>query len=77
MCTFIANVVCIFADNKNDSLPIKLGVSKNDPLHQEKVSLMTSLGLPSSGAYMLVRGLHPVSPGLLAFTRVFCMDKGE
>lgn len=62
-------------DNKNDSLPIKLGVSKNDPLHQEKVALLASLGLPAAGAFMLVPGLHPVSPGLLAFTRIFCMDK--
>lgn len=62
-------------DNKNDSLPIKLGVSKNDALNQEKVALLASLGLPASGAFMLVPGLHPVSPGLLAFTRIFCMDK--
>ena len=63
-------------DNKNDSLPIKLGVSKNDPLNQEKVALLASLGLPASGSFMLVPGLHPISPGLLAFTRIFCMDKG-
>ncbi|XP_047499016.1 actin-histidine N-methyltransferase-like isoform X2 [Penaeus chinensis] len=61
--------------NENDSLAIKLGVSKNDPLHDEKVALLTSLGLPSSGSFMLIPGLHPISPGLLAFTRIFCMDK--
>lgn len=65
------------AGNENDSLAIKLGVSKNDPLHDEKVALLTSLGLPSSGSFMLIPGLHPISPGLLAFTRIFCMDKGE
>lgn len=63
--------------NENDSLAIKLGVSKNDPLHDEKVALLTSLGLPSSGSFMLIPGLHPISPGLLAFTRIFCMDKGS
>lgn len=64
-------------DNKNDSLAIKLGVSKNDPLYDEKVTLLSSLGLPSSGSFMLIPGPHPISPGLLAFTRVFSMDKGK
>ncbi|XP_066981550.1 actin-histidine N-methyltransferase [Macrobrachium rosenbergii] len=62
-------------DNTSDSLAIKLGVSKNDPLHDEKVALLSSLSLPSSGTFMLIPGPHPVSPGLLAFTRIFCMDK--
>ncbi|XP_071536585.1 actin-histidine N-methyltransferase-like isoform X2 [Panulirus ornatus] len=67
----------VFKENKNDSLAIKLGVSKNDALHDEKVALLSSLGLPSSGSFMLIPGPHPISPGLLAFTRVFCMDKAS
>ncbi|XP_042242386.1 actin-histidine N-methyltransferase-like isoform X2 [Homarus americanus] len=67
----------VYRDNKNDSLAIKLGVSKDDPLHDEKVALLSSLGLPSAGSFMLIPGQHPVSPGLLAFIRVFCMDKAS
>ncbi|KAG7157689.1 actin-histidine N-methyltransferase-like [Homarus americanus] len=66
----------VYRDNKNDSLAIKLGVSKDDPLHDEKVALLSSLGLPSAGSFMLIPGQHPVSPGLLAFIRVFSsLDK--
>ncbi|XP_076068321.1 actin-histidine N-methyltransferase-like [Oratosquilla oratoria] len=65
----------VYADNENNHLSIKLGVSKSDPLHDEKNQLLQSLGLPSSGTFHLVRGLHPITRGLLAFTRVFCMDK--
>ncbi|KAK7074955.1 Histone-lysine N-methyltransferase setd3 [Halocaridina rubra] len=67
----------VATDNSNDSLAIKLGVSKNDPLHDEKVALLSSLDLPSSGTFMLIPGAHPVSSGLLAFTRIFCMDKNS
>lgn len=65
----------VVKDNRNDSLGIKLGVSKNDLLREEKVALLSSLDLPSSGTFMLIPGPHPISPGLLAFTRIFCMDK--
>jgi len=61
--------------NEYDSLSIKLGVSKSDPLYDEKSSLLTSLGLQASGTYMLVPGPHPISSGLLAFTRIFNMDQ--
>ncbi|KAK8729769.1 hypothetical protein OTU49_008305 [Cherax quadricarinatus] len=67
----------VYRDNKNDSLAIKLGVSKGDQLHDEKVALLSSLGLPSAGSFMLIPGSHPISPGLLAFTRIFCMDKAS
>ncbi|CAL4187663.1 unnamed protein product, partial [Meganyctiphanes norvegica] len=59
--------------NEYDSLSIKLGVSKNDPLYEDKCALLSSLGLPASGAFMLVPGPHPISEGLLAFTRIFNM----
>nr|XP_045594445.1 actin-histidine N-methyltransferase-like [Procambarus clarkii]XP_045594446.1 actin-histidine N-methyltransferase-like [Procambarus clarkii] len=67
----------VVRDNKNDSLAIKLGVSKSDTLYDEKVALLLSLGLPSAGSFMLIPGQHPISPGLLAFTRIFCMDKSS
>ena len=66
-----------FADNQSDSIVIKLGVSKNDPLYDDKSKLLAYLGLPATGSFSLVPGQHPISPGLLAFTRVFCMDKGD
>ncbi|KAK4308748.1 hypothetical protein Pmani_019577 [Petrolisthes manimaculis] len=65
----------VYPENENDSLGVKLGVSKKDALYQEKVELLTCLGLPSSGTFLLVPGPHPISPQLLAFTRIFCMDK--
>lgn len=61
--------------NEYDSLSIKLGVSKNDPLYESKCALLSSLGIHASGAFMLVPGPHPISSGLLAFTRIFSMEK--
>ena len=56
---------------------MKLGVSKKDPLYDDKVKVLSYLQLPESGTFNIVPGLHPISPGLLAFTRIFCMDKGK
>lgn len=75
--TVLINLTSFPSDNLNDSLGVKLGVSKKDVLYQEKVDLLSCLGLPSSGTFQIVPGHHPISPQLLAFTRIFCMDKGD
>ncbi|KAL7637676.1 UNVERIFIED_CONTAM: hypothetical protein RMT77_011285 [Armadillidium vulgare] len=65
----------VYKDNPSDTYALKLGVSKSDPLYEEKSKFLSSVSLSVNGSFPLVHGKLPVSPDLLCFTRVFCMDK--
>ncbi|KAB7502364.1 Protein peanut [Armadillidium nasatum] len=65
----------VYKDNPSDTYALKLGVSKSDPLYEEKSKFLSSVSLSVNGSFPLVQGKLPVSPDLLCFTRVFCMDK--
>ncbi|XP_013398256.1 histone-lysine N-methyltransferase setd3 [Lingula anatina] len=67
----------VFPDNQNDTLDIKLGISKNDPLYTLKINLLTKLGIIGSGMFSLYRGDQPVDSKLLAFLRIFNMNEEQ
>jgi len=74
---FIHNgFVCV--DNEDDFVPLKLGISKSDPLFAEKSSLCTKLGLPPCGVFKLFEKSGKTHDNkLLAFLRVFHMTKEQ
>lgn len=66
----------VMPNNPHDTMAIRLGVSKADPLNEKRVSLLARLGLPSSGEFLLLADTNPVHPALLAFLRIFSMNAG-
>lgn len=68
----------VFEGNKNDCIPIKLGVSKNDPLFSMKAEVMARANLSISNTfYLSCYNMQPVEPDLIAFLRVFSMNIEE
>ncbi|KAG8226273.1 hypothetical protein J437_LFUL004830 [Ladona fulva] len=78
----------VFPNNEHDTLALKLGVSKGDPLYPLKTALLSKLSkipqkLPFfSNAtpptdFSLLTGPQPVDGQLLAFLRVFAMGKEQ
>ncbi|XP_076359658.1 actin-histidine N-methyltransferase-like isoform X2 [Tachypleus tridentatus] len=66
---FIHNgFVCL--ENPHDSIVLKLGMSKSDPLFTQKSQLCKQLGLPVTGKFHLHAGHEPVEKRLLAYLRV-------
>lgn len=63
----------VHVNNKNDGLRLKLGVSKSDPLAEPRQNLLSEIAVPHSGEFLLTPG--PVDGKLLAFLRVFNMEK--
>ncbi|XP_049768783.1 actin-histidine N-methyltransferase [Schistocerca cancellata] len=67
----------VFPDNEHDCVRLRLGVSRSDALAAERISLLARLGLPSAGDFALRPGPDPVEGRLLAFLRVFSMNKDQ
>jgi histone-lysine N-methyltransferase SETD3 len=67
----------VYPDNEHDGLCLKLGVSRDDPLHPERCKLLCQLGIPAVGDFMLKKGPDPIDGRLLAFLRVFNMGPGK
>ncbi|XP_046383194.1 actin-histidine N-methyltransferase [Ischnura elegans] len=75
----------VFPKNEHDSLALRLGVSKGDPLHPLRTALLSKIPpkLPFfSNAtpptdFSLLPGPQPVDGQLLAFLRVFAMGKEQ
>ncbi|XP_039294204.1 actin-histidine N-methyltransferase [Nilaparvata lugens] len=67
----------VLADNDSDSVQLRLGVARGDPLHNGKVQLLTKLRLPHAAEFALRSGATPVDEQLLAFLRVFSMGKEQ
>ncbi|XP_067011373.2 actin-histidine N-methyltransferase [Anabrus simplex] len=65
----------VYPDNKHDALPIRLGVSRADPLQPLRAKLLARLGLPTTGDFLLKSGTDPVDGRLLAFLRIFSMGQ--
>lgn len=63
-------------DNVHDSVRIRLGIAKSDPLSGARGKVLASLGLPAAADFVLLRGPQPVEGQLLAFLRVFSMHQG-
>lgn len=68
----------VFADNQDDCLTLKLGISKNDPMAADKVSILEELNVSRAGLFFVGKlPEKPMDPALLAFLRVLCLAKEE
>lgn len=82
-------MVC--ADNPSASVPLRLGVSKTDPLYEAKTSVLRALQVDLSGAgaggppngaghgspCAVLPGDDPISESLWSFAVVFCAGECE
>lgn len=68
-----------FVDENNefDSVAIKLGISKNDPLAEKKAVLLQQLQINPNDTFHLTKNQQPLTNELLAFIRVFAMEDGD
>jgi len=68
-------------NNSYDAFPLKIGLSKSDPLAHERETLLRKLQIISDEklngplTFQLRVGTQPVDGKLLAFLRLFCMAK--
>ena len=69
----------VFESNKDDCLTLKLGISKNDALANDKVKILEALSIPRTGLFFISCDLEEKSldPALLGFLRVLCLTKKE
>ncbi|XP_058798378.1 actin-histidine N-methyltransferase isoform X2 [Phymastichus coffea] len=67
----------IYFENKNDNFPIRLGLSKSDALYTKKATLLSKMGIPVNGEYILHPGSNPLSDLLIKYLKIFCMDQNE
>ncbi|XP_011312839.1 histone-lysine N-methyltransferase setd3 isoform X2 [Fopius arisanus] len=68
----------VYPDNKNDGFKLRLGISKSDPLFQDRMKLLEKLEFPASNlSFLLNTTSEPISDQMLAFLRVFSMRKFE
>ncbi|KAJ8309227.1 hypothetical protein KUTeg_014101 [Tegillarca granosa] len=72
---FLVHNGFVYPENELDRLPVKLGISKSDPLCELKTELLSQLGLPASRTFQIHTGQNPIDPHLLAFLRVFSMEE--
>ncbi|XP_077293295.1 SET domain containing 3 [Arctopsyche grandis] len=64
----------VYEENDHDAVTIILGISPNDPLQQLKRDLLEKLAINYT-QFQIVNDEAPITPDLLAFSRVFVMDK--
>lgn len=65
----------VYPENELDRIAIRLGISKGDPLYEQKNELLKKLGLSVLRNFYIHTGMIPVDPQLMAFLRVFCMSE--
>lgn len=64
----------VYPCNMYDTVSVKLGISKSDPLFNARGQILSKLGIPMQGTFYLENAEEPITPKLLAFLRVFVMD---
>lgn len=77
---FFLNNGFVYADHKKDAVRIKLGFSSGDILYPLKDALANNINLltTENGAqFKLAHRSSPLNPQLLAFVRIFHLDKGK
>lgn len=67
----------VYPNNDTDCLSLALGVSASDPLRDTKLVLLSKLGLGNITHFTLFNTNIPISPEMLAFIRIFNMNKDE
>ncbi|KAF8777939.1 Actin-histidine N-methyltransferase like protein [Argiope bruennichi] len=65
----------VYPENENDAIEIKLGISKNDPLHNQKNELCNKLKVSINGPFYLYKE-KCVNEELLAFLEINVMNLG-
>ncbi|XP_042896434.1 actin-histidine N-methyltransferase isoform X1 [Parasteatoda tepidariorum] len=66
----------VYTENENDAIEIKLGISKNDPLHSLKCSVCDKLNLSVNGPYFLYP-VREILEELLSFVKINVMKSEE
>ncbi|ESO00931.1 hypothetical protein HELRODRAFT_192484 [Helobdella robusta] len=65
----------VYADNSNDAVAIRLGVSKNDSLFSLKAEVLARVNLNANQTFYVNSDPEcPLEPSLIAFLRIFSMD---
>ena len=67
----------VYEDHANDSVRIKIGLSTADPLYPLKEALCKKIDLPCFGTFDIGHKSAPLNPQLLAFIRIFLLEKGR
>lgn len=67
----------VYPDNKKDSVSIKLGLSNSDELLDERTKLLEMLEIPKNAELKVFQAPTFISPKLLAFVRIFNMNKDQ
>lgn len=68
----------VFDDHTNDSVRVKIGISKADPTFSYKDALCRKIELPTYGTFDISnKNEHPINPKILAMVRIFLMPKGK
>ncbi|XP_045526319.1 actin-histidine N-methyltransferase [Pieris brassicae] len=67
----------VYPNNDYDYITLTMGVSSSDALRELKMSLLTKLGLNNVTQYRLYKKGTIIMPELLAFIRIFNMNKDE
>ncbi|TRY75681.1 hypothetical protein TCAL_14603 [Tigriopus californicus] len=68
----------VFPDNRFNSLQIRLGISKNDPLAQDKYDMLSRLVISPQGQFVIGKDAdQPFDQLLLAFLRVMCLQSQD
>ncbi|KAF4519499.1 hypothetical protein B566_EDAN010684 [Ephemera danica] len=73
-CELLVHNGFVPAHNEHDSIALRLGVSRADPLFERRCALLVRLALPAAGEFTLRAGADPVDSSLRAFLRVFSMN---
>jgi len=67
-----------FQNSPHDSMVLRIGIARTDPLAQAKYDILDQLSIPRSGGhFVLNKHEKPFDNVLLAFLRVLCMTTKE
>ncbi|XP_056631970.1 actin-histidine N-methyltransferase [Diorhabda sublineata] len=67
----------VYEENVHDGYWIKLGISKSDPLREQRKELLKKFSLEPTGSFFLRKGSDPVDDVLLRFINIFNMNQEQ
>ena len=68
----------VFESNHDDCLTLKFGISKNDALAGQKLSILEELAIPRTGLFFMGKlPDKPLDPALMGFLRVLCLTSKD
>lgn len=73
---FFLNNGFVYEEHPNDTLRLKIGLSTADPLYALKEALCKKIDISPLGVFELAAKTAPANKQLLAFIRIFLLDKG-